>query len=89
MPVADQQQLWHESAALASAMAEHFVADKMNIAALGNQVAQLHIHHVVRYIGDDAWPKPIWGTLPAKPYTEIQLKRRLEEVKSLLSQLHL
>ena len=42
--------------------------DKMNVAALGNQVPQLHIHVIARFHSDAAWPNPIWGVNPAKPY---------------------
>lgn len=49
---------------------EAFRADKINIAALGNIVPQLHLHHVVRYKDDMAWPSPIWGKHPAREYTE-------------------
>ena len=41
---------------------------KMNIASLGNAVPQLHIHIIARQTGDAAWPKPVWGVVPAKPY---------------------
>jgi len=66
---ADQARLMHESSTLARAMAEQFAADKMNIAALGNAVAQLHIHHIVRYRTDRAWPRPVWGRIAAQAYT--------------------
>ena len=66
---ADQVQLLRESSRLASVLAERFQADKLNIAALGNVVPQLHIHHVVRYRDDAAWPAPVWGRVPARPYT--------------------
>ncbi|MYZ49024.1 HIT domain-containing protein [Propylenella binzhouense] len=42
--------------------------DKLNVAALGNQVRQLHVHVVARQAGDRAWPKPVWGAAPARPY---------------------
>jgi diadenosine tetraphosphate (Ap4A) HIT family hydrolase len=42
--------------------------DKLNIAALGNQVAQLHIHVIARFRGDAAWPKPVWGAVPPLAY---------------------
>jgi len=45
-------------------------ADKLNVAALGNMVPQLHIHVIARHEGDAAWPGPIWGKLDAKPYTD-------------------
>lgn len=44
--------------------------DKLNVAALGNQVPQLHIHVVARFHGDAAWPNPIWGVLPARAYAD-------------------
>ena len=66
---ADQVQLLRESSRLAGVLAERFRADKLNIAALGNVVPQLHIHHVVRYRDDAAWPAPVWGRVPARPYT--------------------
>lgn len=45
-------------------------AGKMNIAALGNQVPQLHIHIIARREDDAAWPGPVWGVGAAQPYTE-------------------
>lgn len=65
---ADQQQLMVESSALSKAMVSQFNAEKMNIAALGNVVPQLHIHHIARYTNDAAWPDPIWGKVSAVPY---------------------
>ena len=41
--------------------------DKLNIAAIGNVVAQLHIHIVARWLNDPLWPKPIWGVAPPRP----------------------
>ena len=49
----------------------------MNVAALGNVVSQLHIHHIVRYKTDIAWPAPVWGAFPAKAYSENELKNRI------------
>ncbi|WP_036566861.1 HIT domain-containing protein [Oceanospirillum beijerinckii] len=57
----DRQQLMNESCALAEALMVAFDGHKMNVAALGNMVPQLHIHHVVRQPDDSAWPAPIWG----------------------------
>ena len=45
-----------------------FKPDKMNVAALGNMVPQLHVHVIARFDNDPAWPKPVWNALPAKPY---------------------
>lgn len=65
----DQQQLIRESSRLARGLTQLYRPDKLNIAAIGNLVPQLHLHHVVRYTGDPAWPKPVWGHAPAHPYT--------------------
>lgn len=69
----EREQLIRESSFLAETLADLFQARKMNIAALGNQVAQLHLHHVVRQENDPAWPQPVWGRLPAVPYAEAQI----------------
>lgn len=69
MAEADQIQLMRESSALAAALAQGFHAHKINIAALGNMVPQLHLHHIVRYRDDPAWPAPVWGRIAARPYS--------------------
>jgi diadenosine tetraphosphate (Ap4A) HIT family hydrolase len=66
----EQQQLITESSLLSRTIASEFNADKINIAALGNLVPQLHIHHIVRYTSDAAWPAPVWGKLLARPYID-------------------
>lgn len=68
LSASDQAQFLRESSWLSSQLAKTFQADKMNIAALGNQVPQLHFHHIVRYQNDIAWPNPVWGN-PAIHYT--------------------
>jgi len=80
----DQQQLLHESSQLSLAMEAAFSPDKLNIAALGNVVPQLHIHHLARYRTDVAWPAPVWGRVAAKPYKKDELA---VVVQSLLSEL--
>lgn len=69
----DRQQLMTESCHLAETMASMFVPDKMNIAAIGNKVPQLHLHHVARFKTDVAWPNSIWGAAPAKAYQPAEL----------------
>jgi len=56
----------------------------MNVAALGNMVPQLHVHHIVRYRQDPAWPAPVWGKLPAVPYAENELADMLQRVRVAL-----
>ena len=62
-----------------------FAAEKTNVAALGNQVPQLHIHVIARYTSDPAWPGPIWGVQPPRPYGERELAERLSLLRSRLS----
>jgi len=69
----DQNQLLIESSELSSKLMQIFNGDKFNIAALGNQVPQLHLHHIVRYKTDPAWPGPVWGKVPARAYSDLQL----------------
>ena len=83
---ADQAQLWQESMRLGEAMKAHFAADKLNIAALGNQVAQLHVHHIARFHTDDAWPGPVWGVGSAVPYSDAARDALIGELRSLLQQ---
>jgi diadenosine tetraphosphate (Ap4A) HIT family hydrolase len=52
---------------------QHFQVDKLNIAALGNIVEQLHIHVVGRYKSDVYWPKMVWGTTEKKSYDELSI----------------
>jgi len=77
----DQVQLLRESSRLSAVLVERFQADKLNIAALGNVVPQLHIHHVVRYRDDAAWPAPVWGRVPARPYTPEGLAAVIERLR--------
>ena len=65
---ADQVALIRESSRIAGTLQELFTPDKLNVAALGNQVPQLHLHHIARHRGDPAWPKPVWGARPRRPY---------------------
>lgn len=53
-----------------------FTPDKLNVAALGNAVRQLHIHVIARHTTDPAWPSPVWGRTQARPYTPEQLSER-------------
>ena len=78
---AQQHLLMQESSALSRGMMDVFGGDKMNVAALGNMVPQLHLHHIVRFEDDPAWPGPVWGKQPPVPYD----KSRLEEVKRSLA----
>ncbi|MGZ8174627.1 MULTISPECIES: HIT domain-containing protein [Methylobacter] len=81
---AERELLTEESSYLAENLAALYKADKMNIAAIGNKVPQLHIHHIVRYQVDKAWPAPVWGKFDAVPYTERQIADNLTRIKAQL-----
>ncbi len=80
-----QQQLQNESSLLSELLMQIFEGDKMNVAALGNVVEQLHVHHVVRYKSDVCWPKPIWGQQPLTPYSDDELVNLKEKLLPKLS----
>jgi diadenosine tetraphosphate (Ap4A) HIT family hydrolase len=86
LSAADQQQLLRESSLLCIAMESAFSPDKFNIAALGNVVPQLHLHHIARYHGDAAWPAPVWGRVPARPYLDYELEAVVHSLTSLLTE---
>jgi diadenosine tetraphosphate (Ap4A) HIT family hydrolase len=73
---ADITQFWRESNVFGRLLMQHWRGHKLNVAALGNVVPQLHVHHIVRQTTDPAWPKPVWGAVPAQPYA----KGRGEEI---------
>ena len=58
---------------------------RINVAALGNMVAQLHVHVIARFTDDPAWPKPVWGAVPTTPYTPEALDSRLAELRTALA----
>lgn len=64
----DQRQLLDESSRLSRFLMASYQGNKLNVAAIGNLVPQLHLHHVVRFESDRAWPAPVWGRFPAVPY---------------------
>ncbi len=76
----DYAQLWTESRVFSQAIMEGFQGEKLNVAALGNMTPQLHIHHIVRYKNDTAWPGPIWGKQALTPYD----KPGIENVRNIL-----
>lgn len=80
----DQGLLMRESSLLARGVAEAFAADKMNIAAIGNIVPQLHVHHIARHRGDPAWPAPVWGKFDPLPYDEASLTAVIARLKTCL-----
>src|ERR1700709_1048394 len=76
----EQAQLMTEISRVARALKEITQCDKLNIAALGNMVPQLHVHIIARRTGDVAWPRPVWGVMPA-------LAHDAEEVQKFINAL--
>ncbi|MRX27677.1 HIT domain-containing protein [Kangiella sp. HZ709] len=87
--LSNQQQniLMQESNKVLELMAQGFNADKMNVAALGNLVSQLHIHHVARFKTDIAWPAPVWGHSVAKQYSKDSLEEILFRFRNLFKKI--
>ncbi|WP_257283125.1 HIT domain-containing protein [Endozoicomonas sp. SESOKO1] len=82
-----QQQLLVESCYLAEMLQVLFSAEKINVAALGNVVRQLHVHHVVRFSTDAAWPAPVWGKHPVRPYTDEGLSEVMGKLKTGIAEM--
>lgn len=84
LTAADRATLIEEIALVGTAIARTFSPDKVNIAALGNIVAQLHVHVVGRFAADSAWPAPVWGRSPPLPYTAGDAAAMIDRVRSAL-----
>lgn len=83
----DQAQLWHEATWLGRKLKQAVSGDKLNLATLGNQVAQLHLHVIVRSQRDAAWPAPVWGFGDPESYDSKRLTNILERVRQLAERL--
>lgn len=82
----DRQQLLEESCWLAETLVTLYQPDKLNIAAIGNLVPQLHLHHVARYQTDIAWPGPVWGKFAALAYAEHEVETQVARLRENLQQ---
>ena len=80
----DQTQLLNESAQVCRAMEVLFAPDKMNVAAIGNMVPQLHLHHVARFTTDIAWPAPVWGFVQAVTYDATTVQNTVDRLREEL-----
>jgi diadenosine tetraphosphate (Ap4A) HIT family hydrolase len=68
----------------ARALRAVFRPRKLNVAALGNVVPQLHVHVIARFEEDPAWPAPVWGRVAARPHTPEQLVERITRLQDAL-----
>lgn len=80
----DQARLWGELSVFSREMQAVFRADKMNLAALGNMVPQLHVHLIARYKDDPAWPAPVWGKFEPHPYEAAALEHVRAQIAPVL-----
>jgi diadenosine tetraphosphate (Ap4A) HIT family hydrolase len=71
----DRTQLMYEISLTSETLRRLTACDKLNVAALGNMVPQLHLHVIARFRSDPAWPQPVWGKAPARPYAEAERDR--------------
>ena len=80
--VEDAGQLTAEIAQVSRVLKDITRCDKLNIAAIGNIVPQLHIHIVARRKDDPLWPKPIWGVAPPRPGDSATFARFVAGIRS-------
>jgi diadenosine tetraphosphate (Ap4A) HIT family hydrolase len=78
---ADQTLLMDELALVSRALKEETRCDKLNVAAIGNVVPQLHVHIVARRKDDAAWPKPVWGAVPRRAYEADAMTRFVTAIR--------
>ncbi|KGM57175.1 hypothetical protein N799_10040 [Lysobacter arseniciresistens ZS79] len=81
---AGQAELSAEITTVSRALQALFKPDKLNVAALGNMVPQLHIHVIARFRDDIAWPRPVWGSATARPYSAEMLVERVAALQAAL-----
>jgi diadenosine tetraphosphate (Ap4A) HIT family hydrolase len=78
----EQAQLMTEIGRVGRALKDVTGCDKLNIAALGNVVSQLHVHIIARRKNDPAWPKPVWGAGPARSHDPGALQRFMTALRA-------
>ncbi len=81
----DQQQLMREIALTSQVLRDVTECEKLNVGALGNQVPQLHVHIIARFRADAAWPGPIWGVVPPRPYEDDADKHLIDRLRTAYS----
>lgn len=81
IPMADQADLMNEISKVSHALEKITSPKKLNVAALGNIVSQLHIHIIARFENDAAWPAPVWGKTPAVLYSSDMSNELVKNLK--------
>lgn len=75
LPAASAPALFAEVGLVSRALKAEFKVRKINVAALGNQVPQLHVHVIGRHPEDAAWPQPVWNAGPGSASAAVQAER--------------
>jgi diadenosine tetraphosphate (Ap4A) HIT family hydrolase len=81
---AEEAQLMVEITRAARALKDATGCDKLNVAAIGNVVPQLHVHIVARRKDDPLWPKPVWGASPARACDKAAMERFVKTIQGKL-----
>jgi diadenosine tetraphosphate (Ap4A) HIT family hydrolase len=84
LDAADRARLIEEIALASTVMRELFRPTRVNVGALGNVVAQLHVHVVARFTNDAAWPGPVWGSTPER-YRHDEIDRTVAPLRHRLA----
>jgi diadenosine tetraphosphate (Ap4A) HIT family hydrolase len=84
LPSSDRALLMEEVAQASSVVEALFRPDKLNVAAIGNVVPQLHVHIVARRRDDPAWPNPVWGSGIGEPYDPAELDAQVKRLRDAL-----
>jgi diadenosine tetraphosphate (Ap4A) HIT family hydrolase len=71
-----------EIATVSAALKAITACDKLNVAAIGNMVPQLHVHVVARRRNDPAWPRPVWGAAPPRAWDPVARERLVAALRS-------
>lgn len=78
LPSSDRHRLIDEISRASEALQRDCRPEKINVAALGNVVPQLHIHVIARFTTDPAWPKPVWGVQPPRLFDPAAARAEIE-----------
>lgn len=84
LDAAGRHRLMDEIALVSEALRALHRPTKLNVAALGNMVRQLHVHVIARFEDDPAWAGPVWGKGPARPYAEATAREVAERLAAVL-----
>jgi diadenosine tetraphosphate (Ap4A) HIT family hydrolase len=83
----DRAMFYRETESVMDAMKRLFSPAKLNVAALGNLVPQLHMHVIARFEDDQAWPKPVWSVGERERYARDAATARVQEISIVLGRL--